>query len=302
MQTYTLNVHAVAHRARAIAQTLTARFGAERRLRLYGVPRGGIPAAFAVASYLPNAQVEAELRAADVVIDDIIDSGATRHAYSSRPFYALVNKQDDESDASLPWVVFPWEGPPETAGEDVIVRLLELIGEDPTREGLRETPKRVLKAWREGWAAGYDKDPAGVLKTFEDGAEGVDQMVLVRDIPVYSMCEHHLAPFFGLANVAYIPNGRVVGLSKLSRVVDMFARRLQVQERLTEQVATAIDEALRPQGVAVSVRCRHLCMESRGVSQHGHSTVTTSLRGAFRDDAQARMEFLHLCNTGERHI
>ena len=127
------------------------------------------------------------------------------------------------------------------SGDDIAVRLLQFIGENPERGGLLETPKRFIKAWRQH-SSGYGVDPKDVLKTFEDGAESYDEMVLVRDIPVYSHCEHHLAPFFGVAHVAYIPNGSIVGLSKLSRLVDIFARRLQVQERLTNEIADAMKE------------------------------------------------------------
>lgn len=169
--------------------------------------------------------------------------------------------------------------------------LLNGVGEDRLRGGLIETPDRFSKAWA-FWTKGYDEDPNQIMKVFEDGAEHYDQMVLVRDIPVYSHCEHHLAAIFGVAHVGYIPNGKIVGLSKLNRVVDCFARRLQVQERLTDQIAGAIFGALDPHGVAVQLNCRHMCMESRGVCQQGHSTITTSLRGIYRDDSGAKQEFL----------
>lgn len=162
------------------------------------------------------------------------------------------------------------------------------------REGLRETPARVAKAWGH-WCGGYHMDPAEILKVFEDGADHYDEMVLVRDIPLYSKCEHHLADIFGTACVAYIPNGRIVGLSKLSRLVDCFARRLQVQERLTVQIADALQEHLKPLGVGVLIRARHMCMESRGIRQQGHHTVTTALRGAMKEDGRTRAEFLAAC-------
>lgn len=175
-----------------------------------------------------------------------------------------------------------------------IQRLLEdIIGEDPNRGGLVETPARVVKAWQ-AWTSGYGKDPRDVLKVFEDGAENYDEMVVVRDIPFYSHCEHHLAPFFGTACIAYIPDGYVVGLSKLSRVLDIYARRLQVQERLTNQVADAINDHLAPKGVGVVIKARHLCMESRGICQQGHHTVTSALRGAVKDQPETRAEFLSL--------
>lgn len=166
-------------------------------------------------------------------------------------------------------------------------------GDDISREGLTETPARVAKAWAH-WTSGYDVDIAKLLKTFADGAEGYDGMVIVKDIPIYSKCEHHLADIFGTATIAYIPNGCVVGLSKLSRLADAFARRLQVQERLTTQIANSLVEHLQPLGVGVLIRARHMCMESRGICQQGHHTITSALRGVIRDQSDARAEFMRL--------
>ncbi len=177
--------------------------------------------------------------------------------------------------------------------ENTIAQLLfEVIGENP-REGLVETPARVVKAWRE-WTSGYNVDIAALMKVFEDGANGYDEMVIVKDIPIYSKCEHHLADIFGTATIAYIPNGKIVGLSKLSRVADAFARRLQVQERLTSQIADALQEHLQPKGVGVIIKARHMCMESRGTNQQGHHTVTSALRGVIKTDPTARAEFIAL--------
>ncbi|ARB06137.1 GTP cyclohydrolase [Dinoroseobacter phage vB_DshS-R5C] len=178
---------------------------------------------------------------------------------------------------------------------DIIRAMLREIGEDE-REGLAETPARVVKAWNT-WFGGYGRDPVEVLKVFEDGAEGVDEMVIEVDIPFYTHCEHHMAPFFGLASVAYVPNGKVLGLSKMNRLVDLFARRLQVQERLTNQIADALEENLKPKGVGVLLRARHMCVESRGVQHRGCSTTTSALRGAIKDEPDARMEFLTLAKT-----
>lgn len=183
--------------------------------------------------------------------------------------------------------------------QDATARLLcELEGVDHAkgeafRPGLEETPERVAKAW-EFWTRGYREDPAKILKVFEDGGEAYDQMVVVADIPVYSKCEHHLADIFGRASVAYIPNGRIVGLSKLSRLVDCFARRLQVQERMTQQIADALWDHLKPKGVGVVIKARHMCMESRGICQQGHHTVTSALHGAIRDEPETRAEFLRV--------
>ena len=177
---------------------------------------------------------------------------------------------------------------------DLVRRQLELIGEDSTREGLERTPERVARSLQ--WlTAGYTQNVADVVGTgvFTDKHEN---MVLVRDVELYSMCEHHMLPFFGRAHVAYIPNGRILGLSKVARLVDMFARRLQVQERLTEQVADALMEVLEPKGVGVVVEARHLCMMMRGVEKQNSSTITSALRGSFRDCPMTRAEFLGLAH------
>lgn len=170
--------------------------------------------------------------------------------------------------------------------------ILRACDPHPDRAGIEETPERVAKAF-EHWTGGYRIDPAKLLKTFDDGAAGYDEMVMVRDIPFYSMCEHHMAPFFGTATIAYIPHERIVGLSKLSRVLDAYSRRFQVQERITNQIADLLDECLKPKGVGVIIKARHLCMESRGVCQQGHHTVTSALRGRLKDGTP-RAEFLKL--------
>lgn len=178
------------------------------------------------------------------------------------------------------------------AYQTAVRQQLHLIGEDPDREGLVKTPERVAKAM--GWLTrGYSLTARGVVgdALFEEDHEN---MVMVRDIELYSMCEHHMLPFFGKAHIAYIPNGKIVGLSKLPRVVEVFARRLQVQERLGEQIANALDEVLQPKGVGVVIEAVHLCMMMRGVEKQGSRTITSSLRGAFRDDAKTRAEFLQL--------
>lgn len=261
---------------------------------VYGVPRGGVPVVYALRQYC-NIRITDKPERADIIVDDIIDSGATKDKYAAEfpatPFVALIDKPN--SSFKNRWVEFPWEVNEASGIGDHISRLLEFVGEDPKREGLLETPKRVAKAW-EFWCSGYSKNPAEILKVFEDGADGYDQMVTVKDIPIYSHCEHHLAPIFGTVTISYIPNGKIVGLSKLSRLADMYARRLQVQERLTNDIANALHEHLRPKGVGVALKARHLCMESRGVCQQGHHTVTTALRGCIRTEAATRAEFLSL--------
>lgn len=169
--------------------------------------------------------------------------------------------------------------------------LENIEGEDVDREGLQDTPERMARAWA-FWTSGYNQTPTNVLKTFVDGSKGVDEMVVVKDLPFYSHCEHHLAPFFGTATIGYLPNKRIVGLSKLGRLLQMYSRRLQVQERLTCQIADALTSALNPLGCGVLIRARHLCMESRGICQQGHYTVTSALRGVFKSEDSARAEFL----------
>jgi GTP cyclohydrolase I len=180
--------------------------------------------------------------------------------------------------------------------EEMVHRMLLLLGEDPERQGLLRTPARVAESLQ--WLTrGYGQSVRDIVcqAVFEEQHEN---MVLVRDIEVYSLCEHHLLPFFGKAHVAYLPNGRILGLSKIPRVVDMFARRLQVQERLTDQIADALMDVLKPQGVGVVIEAYHLCMMMRGVEKQNSKTVTSALRGAFRDDAKSRDEFLRLANGG----
>lgn len=184
------------------------------------------------------------------------------------------------------------EAPSHDELESLVHRQLELIGEDPARDGLVRTPHRVAESLR--WLTrGYEMDVAEVVNGAVF-AEAHENMVMVRDIEVYSLCEHHMLPFYGRAHIAYVPNGRIIGLSKLPRIVEIFARRLQVQERLTDQIADAIDEALAPSGVGVVLECEHLCMMMRGVEKQNSKTISSALRGSFRDDSRTRDEFLRL--------
>ena len=175
--------------------------------------------------------------------------------------------------------------------EEAIKLLLRWAGDNPEREGLLDTPKRVAKAYKE-WFGGYEMKPEDYLKrTFEE-VEGYDEMVILRDIEFESHCEHHMAPIIGVAHVGYIPNGRVVGISKLARVVEAYAKRLQVQEKMTAQIANCILDVLQPKGVGVVIVAKHECMTTRGVHKTGVSMVTSKLLGSFREDARTRAEFL----------
>ncbi len=206
-----------------------------------------------------------------------------RPTMAARSGLATVDPDDMETDNAT-----------QVEFEGLIRRQLEILGEDPDRDGLQKTPSRVAKSM--AWLTrGYDLDARQVIgdAMFEENHEN---MVMVRDIEMYSMCEHHMLPFFGKVHVAYIPNGKIVGLSKLPRVVDVFARRLQVQERLGEQIANALDEVLQPKGVGVVIEAVHLCMMMRGVEKQSSRTITSSLRGLFRDDSKTRSEFLRLAH------
>ncbi|MBL7941401.1 MAG: GTP cyclohydrolase I FolE [Flavobacteriales bacterium] len=178
---------------------------------------------------------------------------------------------------------------------DAVSVILKGIGEDPQREGLQKTPERVSKAYQ-FLTQGYQQDPAEVMRSAVFN-EDYREMVLVKDIEVYSLCEHHMLPFFGKAHVAYIPNGKIVGLSKIPRVVDIFARRLQVQERLTEQIRDCIHENLQPLGVAVVIEAQHLCMQMRGVSKQNSVTTTSAFTGEFLNSDKTRKEFINLLSS-----
>lgn len=256
-----------------------------RPWKVYGVPRGGIYAALLVKAAWPEGvQLVDSVEAADCCVDDIIDSGATRDRYlgPGRPFFALFTKKADEG-----WYIFPWEqAAPEKDGEDCYRRLIEMV-DNVQREGLRETPSRAFRAFRE-LTHGYFHDPREVLKkTF--ASEG-DEMIVMRDIQFFSLCEHHLLPFFGKVHIGYLPKHVIAGASKLVRTVDVLSRRLQIQERLTSQIADTIQEALSPLGVIVVVEALHLCMAMRGIKQQT-TFRTTACRGIFLR-ADVKDEFL----------
>jgi GTP cyclohydrolase I len=181
--------------------------------------------------------------------------------------------------------------PSKTQAEQAVRTLLSWAGDDPDRQGLKDTPGRVARAYKE-WFKGYGEDPEALLRRTFDETGGYDEIVTLRDIPFESFCEHHLAPITGFAHVGYLPNGRVVGISKLARVVDAYAKRLQIQERLTTQIADAIDKVLQPHGVAVVIKATHGCMTTRGVHKHGVTLVTSRMLGVFRDNPSTRHEFM----------
>ncbi len=192
--------------------------------------------------------------------------------------------------------VSPEDRPSRDEAEKAVETLIRWAGDDPDREGLRSTPERVIKAY-EGFFSGYDKDPVGMLqRTFEE-IDGYDEMVVLRDIRLESHCEHHMVPIIGKAHVAYLPDTRVIGISKLARVVEAYSRRLQIQEKMTAQIANTINDVLEPKGVAVVIEAAHQCMTTRGVHKPGVSMVTSRMLGRFRSDPSTRREFLALIGT-----
>lgn len=282
--------------------------------RVFGIPRGGLVPALLLADALGGRVVES-LYQADIIMDDLVDSGRTmKKAYDTafkvqqqtvvtaalyRKYMTAISADTITSDTVLgkdTWLVFPWERPAEgedVSQHDIVVRMLQSIGEDVERPGLLETPSRVVKSW-DTFFGGYKAKPEDIIKLFEDGAKDVDEMVLLTDIPVMSHCEHHMVPFIGVAHVAYIPNGKIIGLSKIPKLVDVFARRLQVQERLTNQIADAMMEHMAPHGVGVVIKAQHFCMTTRGVKTPGVWTTTSAVRGYFKDKPETRAEFLGL--------
>mgnify|MGYP000884322177 FL=1 len=273
-----------------LASNIARKIEDARLSSIYPIPTGGILAALLVTqkSTVPLRIVE-KRDEADCYVDDIVDSGKTRQRFSDKPFFALVNKQEEGLVGK--WIRFPWERMTGSTGcEDNIRRIIEFIGDDPNREGLIETPQRIVKAYQELFS-GYRQDSESVLKTFQDGA--CDEMVVLKT-NFYSICEHHMLPFFGKAWIAYLPNKRVVGVSKLIRLLEVFSRRLQIQERLCQQVTQALDEHLKPLGSACILQARHMCMEMRGVNKRESLLVTSSLTGVFRENPTVRQELLSL--------
>lgn len=263
--------------------------------RIYGVPRGGVHVVPFILHFRGDCFLAEKPEEADFFVDDIIDSGHTRDHYEEtygKPFYALVNKRGSDSQLAGKWVEFFWERLNKEDGpQDNIRRILEYIGEDPSREGLLETPDRVVRSYSELFS-GYKQNPEDYIKTFTETK--CDEMIVCKDVDFYSTCEHHFQPFFGKAHIAYIPDGRVIGLSKLARLLEVYCRRLQIQERLTEQVTAALETHLKPKGAACVIEATHFCMVCRGVQKPNAKLCTSSLTGVFRSKAEARAELFQI--------
>lgn len=282
-----------------------------RQVMMYPIPRGGVFAAQAVKAAFGeqgtrNAVITDDPLVANVIIDDIIDSGNTRKRFFDEyahqkedpawVFVALIDKTNGKREKGNTWYSFPWERMMKDDGPvDNVRRLIEFIGDDPERDGLKKTPERVVKSYQELYG-GYGMNLECIFSAVFPSK--VDEMVIVENIDFVSFCEHHMLPFTGVVHIGYVPDGKVLGLSKFARVVECFARRLQIQEGLTEQIADAIDNHLKPKGVGVVVRANHSCMSCRGVKKQRAGMVTSSLRGVFRDKPEARAEFLNLVHNG----
>ena len=252
---------------------------------LYGIPRGG--AICAGLLYQWGLRIVDRPEAARFIIDDIVANGDTRQRYQEKypqaQFLSLIEKADPGD-----WYVFPWEHDRQTDMDDIIHRIITSIGDDPSREGLRETPRRVIQSWQEIFS-GYTEDVDSILKWFDSTA---DEMVILRNIHFWSTCEHHMQPFWGHADIAYIPRGKVIGISKLARLTNAIARRLQIQENLTAQIGQALLRDGNIWDVGVSITSKHTCMIARGVRQENSEMTTNFLYGAFKDDPATRAEFL----------
>jgi len=270
--------------------------GSNSIISVYGVPKGGmILAGFLVGKYSEYFKMCDNPNECDLILDDLFDSGGTYEKYKNylKPFIFLFNKQE-EKRLKNKWIIFPWERDHPNGEENVqqnIIRQLQYIGEDTNREGLKETPNRILKSYTELYA-GYDKDPKELFTVFE--SEGYDQIILLKDFEMYSMCEHHMLPFFGKCHVAYIPDKKVIGISKLARLVEIYSRRLQIQERIGKQVTMDLMEYLQPLGAACIIEAKHMCMCMRGVNKQNSIMTTSSMRGVFMDDRSAKEELMNL--------
>lgn len=275
---------------------------------IHGVPQGGVPLAIELSNRLHIPIIAADgIEEHTLIVDDIVDSGRTRVRYIKNDFVCLHWKTKQNPDFPTPnyaadiispddvrwdeWIVYWWEGKENKSIDDSVIRMLEYIGEDPTREGLKDTPDRVIKSWKHLFS-GYKQLEEDIPTTFD--SKGHSQIVLLKNIELYSMCEHHIMPFIGKAHVAYIPNQKIMGISKLARIVEMYARRLQIQERIGEQVTEFLMKHLNAEGAACMIEAQHLCMQMRGVEKQNSVMVTSSLKGVFMDKPAARKELMDL--------
>lgn len=253
-------------------------------IKVWGIPRGG---AIVAGLTVPlGAIVVDDPSDAQVALDDIIDSGSTSQRVAAEYKLDTLALIDKPKEGITEWVHLPWEEPPKQDIEESVRRIFQWLGEDAHRDGLKETPARVVASWEELYK-GYNDKPEQYLKWFCDDT---DEMIISKNINFYSFCEHHMLPFFGTVSIGYIPKGYVLGISKMSRIVNTYARRLQIQERLTRQVGELLNPYVN--GIAVHTEAQHFCMMARGVNQQNSTLITNYLTGPFREKPEARAEFL----------
>ena len=254
---------------------------------VFGVPKGGM-----IVSNFLTCKKTHDPTQATVIVDDIVDSGRTKKLHEDSfplaKFMAVIDKQKKPDYDG--YIVFPWEQAEEDA-EHTVAKMIEHLGDNPNREGIIDTPKRVVKSWKTLYG-GYSQTPEDVLKTSFN--VDYDEMIISKDIEFYSTCEHHMLPFFGKAHIAYIPRANVVGLSKLSRLLEVYARRMQIQERLTNQIADGMMKVMNPLGCGVIIEAKHFCMVCRGVQKKNSTMITSAIRGLFKS-AEVKNEFHRLC-------
>ena len=254
---------------------------------VFGVPKGGM-----IVSNFLTCKKTHDPTQATVIVDDIVDSGRTKKLHTDSfplaKFMAVIDKQKKNDYDG--YIVFPWEQAEEDA-EHTVAKMIEHLGDNPLREGIIDTPKRVVKSWKTLYG-GYSQTPEEVLKTSFN--VDYDEMIISKDIEFYSTCEHHMLPFFGKAHIGYIPRANVVGLSKLSRLLEVYARRMQIQERLTNQIADGMMKVMNPLGCGVIIEAKHYCMFCRGVQKKNSTMITSAIRGLFKS-AEVKNEFHNLC-------
>ena len=282
-----------------LTKKLCSRIDRGKYKDLYPIPRGGYPIAIRMSKILsiPIILNKKQITSKTLIVDDLIDSGKTLSEFSSNDkavVFVKNGKQDSvnffaQELKSSEWVKFPDE-----PSDEVLIhleRILQYIGEDTSREGLIETPMRMKKAYDEIFS-GYKTNPKDLIKTFTQGT--CQEMVILKNCEFYSTCEHHFFPFYGHISIGYIPDKKVIGVSKLARLVDCFSRRMQIQERMTSQIADFLEKELGARGVYVVCEGVHFCMTSRGIKKQDASMITSAIRGVFETNAQSRNEFLNL--------
>lgn len=297
-----MNLNHAQYQRYILAAVKKVKASGKKYTSVFGVPRGGHYPAAIVATELKVKQIfdPVKITKSTLVVDDLVDSGSTMTKWQTQygcDFLAVIKNKAKANPTYFgydnsrvgDWIVFPDEH--DCGIEENLKRTLQYIGEDTNREGLLETPKRMRKAYDEIFS-GYKTDPKSLVKCFTKGT--CEEMVILRNAEFYSTCEHHFFPFFGHCSIGYIPNGKVIGVSKLARLLDCFSKRMQIQERMTTQIADFLEQELNAQGVYVICEGVHFCMTSRGVKKQSASMITSAIRGIFKQDAQARNEFLHL--------